>query len=81
MKEQRDMSGLMFKAKPSDNPNRPGYEGSVRIDGKDYWISGWVKDGAKGKFFSLSFKPKKDNDERAPKSARTDGDDMSDIPF
>lgn len=58
MNEKRDNSGALFKGKPNDNPKFPGYEGSATIDGVDYWISGWVKEGKSGKFFSLAFKPK-----------------------
>ena len=28
------------------------------MDGVNYWISGWIKESARGKFFSLSFKQK-----------------------
>jgi hypothetical protein len=48
----------LFKAKPNDNPKWPQYEGSALIDGVEYWLSAWVKEGKSGKFFSLSFKPK-----------------------
>jgi hypothetical protein len=34
--------------------------GSINVEGKDYWISGWLRtSGADGgKFYSLSVKPK-----------------------
>jgi hypothetical protein len=34
------------------------YTGSLNIDGKEYWLNAWVKDGKRGKFFSGSVKPK-----------------------
>ena len=34
------------------------YTGSVNINGVEYWINGWVKDGRSGKFISGSIKPK-----------------------
>lgn len=67
-------SGALFKAdaaKKAENPKRPDYEGSAEVDGVDYWISAWVKEGKSGKFMSLSFKPK---DER--KTARKPDDDL-----
>lgn len=55
-------SGALFKADPAkkaENPKRPDYEGSAEIDGVQYWISAWLKEGKAGmKFMSLSFKPK-----------------------
>ena len=38
--------------------NHPDYKGSINVDGVDYWLDGWIKDGANGKFISGSIKPK-----------------------
>jgi hypothetical protein len=68
-------SGALFKADPAkkaENPKRPDYEGSAEVDGVDYWISAWIKEGKSGKFMSLAFKPK---DER-PAQRRPDADDI-----
>jgi hypothetical protein len=67
-------SGALFKAdaaKKRDNPKRPDYEGSAEVDGVDYWISAWLKEGKSGKFMSLAFKPKEQR-----KSSREPGDDI-----
>ena len=60
----------------------PDHNGSINIDGKDYWLSGWIKerkDGS-GKFFSLTAKPKDGaSATAAPRPAPSDLDD--DIPF
>ena len=60
----------------------PDFSGSINVDGRDYWLSGWVKerkDGS-GRFFSLSVKPKDGaNAPAAPRSAPADIDD--DLPF
>jgi hypothetical protein len=34
------------------------FSGSINIDGKEYWLNAWVKEGKRGKFFSGSVKPK-----------------------
>ena len=34
------------------------YLGSINIEGKDYWLSGYVKQGANGAFISGTVKPK-----------------------
>ncbi len=58
MREKRDMSGIAFKNDRRENERQPLYTGSCTIDGKDYWQSIWVKQGTKGKFLSMSYKPK-----------------------
>ena len=50
--------GVLFRAKDRKSDKHPEYSGSVNIEGVEYWLDGWVKDGKSGKFFSLSVKPK-----------------------
>lgn len=79
-------SGILTKNDKGDNPKRPDYRGSINVDGKEYWISGWIKDGREGtklagqKYMSLSFEPKEvppaQQQTRAPAPA-----DDGDIPF
>jgi len=56
--EHKDGSGALFKNDKGDNPARPDYRGDLMIDGTLYEIAAWIKDGNKGKFMSLSAKPK-----------------------
>ena len=53
--ENKPNSGALFKNDKGDNTARPDYRGDALIDGKSYRVSGWIKDGAKGKWMSLSF--------------------------
>lgn len=71
-------SGALFKNDRKEQPNHPDYKGSAEIDGVDYWLSAWIKEGKSGKFMSLSFKPKEEQSYRAP---ATTADDMGDVPF
>jgi hypothetical protein len=32
------------------------YNGKINVEGKDYWLNGWIKDGPNGKFISGSIK-------------------------
>ena len=48
----------LFKNK-SDNEKAPQYTGHGKdLDGNDIEVAAWLKDGAKGKFMSCSFKLK-----------------------
>lgn len=56
--EQRDLSGSLFKNDRNEKETHADYKGSCLIDGHEYWIDSWVKEGKKGKFMSLAFKRK-----------------------
>lgn len=52
-------SGAMFLEDDKKNPKWPDFNGSIDVDGVEYWISGWKKTSQSGKkFISLSVKPK-----------------------
>lgn len=59
MSEQRDNSGAIFINERKEQDNHPDRTGSCMIGGREYWISGWIKQsGDKPPFLSLAFKPK-----------------------
>lgn len=79
--QQRENSGALFKNDRKENPKHADYRGEINIDGKMYWLNGWVKEGKKGKFFSLAVKPQGERkDDKQSTTRRQDGDDR-DIPF
>jgi hypothetical protein len=55
--EKRDNSGALFTNDKREKETHPHYQGKATINGVEYYVSAWVKDGQKGKFQSLSFKP------------------------
>ena len=55
--EKRDNSGALFTNDKREKETHPHYQGKATIGGLEYYVSSWVKDGQKGKFQSLSFKP------------------------
>jgi hypothetical protein len=57
-------SGLLAKNDKQGNESRPDYRGSINVDGRDYWLSAWIKTGRDGtklagqKYMSLSVQAK-----------------------
>jgi hypothetical protein len=72
--EQRDNSGIMFRNHDKSGERDRDYKGEATISGAEYWMSGWIKEGKKGKFMTFSFKPK-DAPAAKPKSAFADMND------
>lgn len=79
--EKRDNSGVLFKADKTDNDRSPQYKGNITVDGKDYWISAWIKEGKSGKFMGLAVAPKEQQAKPSTRSKDTGFDDGSDLPF
>lgn len=56
---KRDNSGTFSKNKDKqEGDNKPHVKGQCTIAGVDYWLDGWLKSGQNGSFYSVSFKPK-----------------------
>lgn len=84
MSDKRDNSGALFKNTRKEQPNHADYEGSITINGQEYWLNAWIKEGKNGKFMSLSAKPKKlpANATKQPAFEDRKADDFADsIPF
>jgi single-stranded DNA-binding protein len=81
--EQRDNSGVLFSNDKREKESHPNYKGNIMVDGKSYWISGWIKEGKNGKFMGLAVSPKEEQAEQPAKAKPKSGfDDMDDdIPF
>ena len=68
----------LFKNDKGDNPKRPDYTGTTNVDGIEFRISGWIREGAKGKFISGSVQLKDTNSAGASKPVN---EDDGDVPF
>lgn len=89
--EIKDLTGSLFRNDRKTTDKHPDKTGSCKIDGKDYWISCWVKISDDGQErFSLAFKLKEEKADKpyrqlAPqqsaKSSARDNDIDDTIPF
>ena len=70
----------LFKNDQGDNPKRPNYTGNLNVDGIEFRISGWIREGKNGKFISGSVQMKETQGETRSKPA-VEGDDLGDLPF
>jgi hypothetical protein len=78
--------GILSRNDRKEADTHPDFKGQINVEGREYWLAGYVKerkDGT-GKFFSLRVKPKESNsplvqqaEPRKQAQARADDD----IPF
>jgi hypothetical protein len=73
--------GIISKNQNKTSDKHPDHSGSLNVDGVDYWLSGWIKEGKNGKFLSLSVKPKDQQKKAKPKKEEDLGDFDQDVPF
>jgi len=66
--------GVLFKNDRKESDRHPEYKGSINVNGEEFWLSSWVKEGKTGKFMSLSVTPKNDRPAAAPAK-------QEDVPF
>ena len=74
--------GALFRNddKDQNDDKDRDYNGTLDVEGTDYWISGWVRTSKNGKkYLTLSIKPKQDKPPATNKSRADDFDDP--IPF
>tara|TARA_R110000868_G_scaffold388686_1_gene657710 strand:+ start:150 stop:392 length:243 start_codon:yes stop_codon:yes gene_type:complete len=76
--EIRELSGSLFKNEKKTEEKHPQMQGSCLIEGVEYWVSAWTKEGAKGRWQSLAFKRKDAKPDAKPASIEQMDDD---IPF
>lgn len=74
-----DNSGSISKNQRKEKDSHPDLKGKATVGGQEYWISGWLKDGENGKWYSLSFEPKDERSDRPNKKPSRDESDA--IPF
>jgi hypothetical protein len=86
--EIRDMTGSLFdNSARKEKDSHPDRSGTAMIDGREYWVSGWLKKDKNGKpWLSLAFKLKGElakptTSKMQPRSMKDELDDGDLIPF
>ena len=83
--EMKEGSASLFKNNKKVSENHPDYTGSIMLQGKEHYLSAWIKESAKvGKYFSISV-----GKEKQPVGFKAAGSDElpkhtledSDLPF
>lgn len=59
--------GILFKNDYKENENQPSYRGKINVEGKEFELAAWVKEGKNGKFLSLSVSEPYDKSSRSEK--------------
>ena len=79
MYEQQDNSGALFRNnKKQEGDKLPDYNGTIKVNGVEKQIAGWVRQGPKGSFLSLKISEpyKKPLDAKVVKTKTEDSDDL-----
>ena len=74
--------GTLFKNTKKEEDRHPDYNGSINVEGTEYWLNAWIKESKKDgtKFFSLSVKEKQDSPRQSSAPTRKTKDDDG-LPF
>lgn len=69
--------GALFTNDRKEQDNHPDLSGKINIEGREYWISGWVRrnDDRSLKVISLSVKPKEQRGRQQQPSRRDERND------
>lgn len=77
--EKKDNSGVLFKNDKKESGNQPDYKGNITVNGVEYWLSAWIKEGKSGKFMGLAVNPK--DAQQMPRKVSPKDISDDDLPF
>ena len=73
--------GALFTNDRKTSDKHPDLKGSINVEGKEYWVSGWFKTGKSGGFTSLSVTPKEGRTAASDRPSATHVASDDAIPF
>ena len=88
--EVKDLTGTLFRNDRKTSEKHPDKKGSCKINGQEYWVSGWIRYSDNGEErISLAFSLKEERSDRGgpatvranTESAKPQIDINDDIPF
>jgi hypothetical protein len=61
MSTTHDNAGALFRNDRRANDRQPDYKGEVQVEGRQFWLSAWLKEARSGtKYLSLALRPKEE---------------------
>lgn len=74
--------GSLFKNEKKEDAKHPDMNGTLNVNGVEYWISGWKKTSKAGTgFISLSIRPKQEQTRQVSKPTTKAKPEFSDLDF
>jgi uncharacterized protein (DUF736 family) len=74
--------GALFTNDQKGNEKAPNYKGKLNVNGKEYDIAGWVRQGKSGNFLSLTIaEPFKKDSDLPKQTTYNKPKDTGDLPF